>query len=371
MYPNCFDENIKSHAISRSISLQSIAEEFHVKAFVPRQNSKTTKEPMFQSVSINRATREHCFCDKHDNFFESLDNREIQSAKDVLLQVYRSLCVAMNEEKKAAKNLMGLNDLGSYKNIGEEAAIRFLSDNGHECLIQHIKDPEVLAIVQKKMMFLASENIDKEAFEIESLAMKIKSCYDSIDECLLIGVNKPLVMHYELVEYSIICYKVDFQIPVALNSIQHGVFGMKKTRVYSMVIPYATSTVVIGLFPNVLLNSVDGLVDRIDDYFSSSYKIIKYIESVMSTADGWYIKPSIIDTMPKEKAEFFSTDCMFLNERKLLQDYDLSIFDELKMAHCGLKCDNPELVSIPTRPDYDIRYQEMLQVMGIAAQSKV
>ncbi len=52
----------------------------------------------------------------------------------------------------------------------------------------------------------------------------------------LIGVNKPLVIHYESVEYSLICCKVDFQIPVALNSIQHGVFGMKKTRVYSMVI---------------------------------------------------------------------------------------------------------------------------------------
>ncbi|GAA6130213.1 hypothetical protein NBRC116187_05730 [Halopseudomonas sabulinigri] len=69
--------------------------------------------------------------------------------------------------------------------------------------------------------------------------------------------------------------------------------------------------------------------------------------------------------MAKEKEEFFRADCMFLNERKLFQDYDLSIFDELKIERLNIAPDDQELLSIPRRPDYDFRYTNMIAAMGL------
>ncbi|TOB87574.1 hypothetical protein CGJ96_23675, partial [Vibrio parahaemolyticus] len=108
------------------------------------------------------------------------------------------------------------------------------------------------------------------------------------------------------------------------------------------------------------------IVDKINDYFSSEYKVIKYVESIMSISDGWFIKESVLKNMTKEKEETFLTDCMFLNERKPFQDYDLSIFDKLKIEKFGIAPDDQELVSIPKRPPYDIRYTKMLEAMGLA-----
>lgn len=49
----------------------------------------------------------------------------------------------------------------------------------------------------------------------------------------------------------------------------------------------------------------------------------------MVANDGWYIRPSIINNMKKKK-EILLDDCMFINERKFYEPYDLSIFDDLR-----------------------------------------
>ena len=147
-----------------------------------------------------------------------------------------------------------------------------------------------------------------------------------------------------------------------MNTVQHGEIGTNKIKFYSTVIPYNNCSVIIGVLPNLLLGE-QVLVDSINDYFSSEYKIVKYVESIMSTSDGWFLKPSVIDKMSEEKKEFFCTDCMFLNERKLFCDYDMSIFDELKRKRFNTSSE--ELSFIPIRQDYDFRYIKMLEVMQL------
>lgn len=362
MYPNCFDENVKSHAVSRSISLESIAEDFHLYSFVPRQNGRDKKEPWLKKVSTNKATRHYCFCDTHENFFKKLDDFEIESSKDILLQVYRSLCVAYNQEKTAVISLGKLNELDSYKDISVETVEKFLRDSKSENLIPMLTEPSILKVVQRKIKFLLSEAVDDELVEIEKLLDKIKILSDKVD-IISIPCNELQTVSFESLDHTIFYYKTDFQIPVALNSVQHGKIGINKIRVYSTVIPYSNSSVIIGVLPNLLLRD-QVLVDSINDYFSSECKVVKYVESIMSTSDGWFLKPSVIDRMPKEKKDFFCTDCMFLNERKLFRDYDVSIFDELKIKKFNMSPE--ELSFIPIRPDYEARYKNMLEAMQLS-----
>ncbi len=364
MYPNCFDENVKSHAVSRSISLQSIAEDFHLYSFIPHQNSIDTKEPRLKKVSTNKATRHYCFCDTHEEVFKRLDDFEIENSEDILLQVYRSLCVAYNQEKTATINLGKLNDLESYKDISLEAAESFLRGSKFESLIPMLTEPSVLKIVQRKIKFILSEAIDDELVQIEKLLDQTKILSDKIDS-ISVPCNELQTVSFEDFDHTIFYYKTDFQIPVALNTVQHGKWGENKIRIYSTVIPYKNSSVIIGVLPNLLLTD-QVLVDKVNDYFSSEYKVVKYVESIMSTSDGWFLKQSVINNMPEEKKDFFSTDCMFLNERKLFHDYDLSIFDELKIKKLDMSPEEKELLYIPIRPDYDFRYKNMLEVMELS-----
>lgn len=364
MYPNCFENNVKSHAISRSISLESIAEDSHLYSFLPRQNSKDTKKPYFKRISTNKATRHYCFCDTHEEEFKTLDDYEISETKGVLLQVYRSLCVAFAQERTALIDIYKLNDTESYKEIGVEAAEEFLKANGHETLIPRLKELKVLEIVQRKMLFLLSESVDEKCVAFKNLALQVKLRSDSIGS-KKIPYNELQTISFELFDHTIFYYKADFQIPVALNTIQHCCVDSSEVKIYYSVTPYEKSTVIIGMIPNSLLSD-QIIVDKINDYFSSEYKVIKYVESIMSISDGWFIKESVLKNMTKEKEETFLTDCMFLNERKPFQDYDLSIFDKLKIEKFGIAPDDQELVSIPKRPPYDIRYTKMLEAMGLA-----
>lgn len=368
MYPNCFEMNVKSHAISRSISLESIAENSHLYSFSPRQNSRDTKQPWLKKISTNKATRHHCFCDTHEEKFKKLDDYEIENTKDVLLQVYRSLCVAFAEERSSMVNLFKLDNCKTYKDISTEDVEQFLINNKHPELISELSEPKLLEILQRKIMFLLSEMIDEKCSFFEKLAIKVKRLSDTIDS-KKIPYNEFQTIHFESFDHAIFYYKVDFQIPVALNTIQHGMVGSKEVKIYLSVTPYTKSTVIIGMIPNSLL-SQQILVDKINDYFSSEYKVVKYIESLMSTSDGWFVKQSVINKMSKEKKEFFRTDSMFLNERKLFQDYDLSIFDELKIERFNIASDSKELLSIPERPDYDSRYTNMTAAMGLCPRTE-
>jgi hypothetical protein len=363
MYPDCFESNVRSHAISRSISLESIAEDSHLYSFLPRQNSRDTKKPWLQRISTNKATRHYCFCDTHEDEFKKLDDYEISETTGILLQVYRSLCVAFAQEKSAMINVYKLNDTGSYKDISAEVAEKILKGSEFEELIPLLTEPQALEVVQKKIMFLLSEKIDDECVAFENLAIQVKSLSDSIVS-KKIPYNELQTISFESFDHTILYYKADFQIPVALNTIQHGRIGSTEVRVYSSVTPYEESTVIISMVPNSLLSD-QALVDKINEYFSSEYKVVKYVESVMSTSDGWFVKASVIKNMTEEKEEFFRTDCMFLNERKLFQDYDLSIFDELKVEKLNIAPDDQELLSIPTRPAYDSRYANMIAAMEL------
>lgn len=359
MYPNCFEENIKSHAISRSYSLKSISEEHHLYHFSPRQFSRDKKEPSFKKISTLKATAHNGFCKVHDDIFQSLDTREILTSKDIILQVYRSLCVLINQEKSAAINLYALNSLDSYKKISKEDAIWFLKSKGELNLIPSLDDEKVLDVVRKKIHFLLSESIDDDFMEIERLSDYLIHIWQfNYDISIPVGEFQTLTT--ENMNHTIYYYKTNFQIPVSVNGIHYGDMGGKLIKTYSIVVPYKNGNIVMGIIPNEILSDTR-IVEKINDYFSSDLRVIEYVESIISTCDGWYIKPSVIENMAEDKREFFCQDCMFINERKLFDNYDFSIFDEIKSDIVNEKVMlNDNVSHIPLREDYDTRYERMI-----------
>ncbi|HBM2975335.1 TPA: hypothetical protein LVL70_003758 [Klebsiella michiganensis] len=362
LYPNCFNDNIKSHAISRKFSLETIAENYHLYHFQPRQISRNEKIPFFKKISTLKATAHGGFCETHDSLFNKLDTDEIHTIKDVLLQAYRSLCIINNEEKTTAINIYGLNSPEAYKNISIEDVRDFLDNSQYSHLIPKLDNEHVVDIVKKKMHFLLSEQVDKDLMETEKLSDYLLRLSDFIeDEKVPTGEFRTLTT--ENMGYRIIYYKTNFKIPVSINSMSNGAFDGKIFKTYSIVVPYRDSNVIICIIPNEI-GYARYYEDKIDAYFLSRLNVITFVESLMSTCDGWFIKPSIIDGMSDEKKNFFMQDCMFYNERKLYAEYDFSVFDDLKIKICtedDIALPSEKLASIPQREDYEVRYAAMLK----------
>lgn len=365
LYPNCFEENIKSHAISKSLSLASIAEKYHLYHFKPHRFTKDAKKPHFKKISIRKATAHEGFCKKHDDIFQPLDTKEICNTEELVLQVYRSLCVILNEEKSAAISLFELNSTEAHSKIDKESVRLFLEKTGVSALKHHLNDSAFLNAVQKKMHFLIADHIEDELIEIEKLQEYLITKMIR-NEALEIPVSEMQTLTTEDMAYTLYYYKTDFKIPVSVNSIHYGKVGDRRIRTYSIVVPYENCNLIIGVVPKELLSD-DILVSKINSFFSSKIRIIEYVEAVMSTCDGWYIKPSILDSMSDKKRGFFCEDVMFYNERKLFDDYDLSIFDELKHEVATLeerKYLSSVINIIPERLPYDVRYKNMMDVIN-------
>lgn len=363
LFPSCFDKNIKSHAISRRFSLGAIAENYHLYHFLPRQISRDEKIPYLKKISTLKATAHDGFCEIHDGFFKKLDTEEISTSKDILLQAYRSLCIIYNQEKSSAISLYALNSVNAYESIDIEMVKIFLESNGHSKLISRLDNIEVLNIVKKKIFSLFAESIDDDLLQIERLSDYLFKIREYNDE-VVVPVGELQTFTTENMSHVMFYYKTDFQIPVSINSLLRGEVHEVDIKCYSIVVPYKESNVIIGLVPKELLEGNDYFADKINNYFSSRTKVIKFVESVMSTSDNWFVKPSIIDDMNVDKQEFFRQDCMFYNERKLFEEYDFSIFDALKLSVCcgdQLTALNEEITHIPQREEYSVRYEKMME----------
>ena len=343
LFPNCSDLNIKSHAISESISLSSISENNHLYHFRPRQNNKTRKKEKFEKISLNQATRCYTFCKKHDNFFQVLDTNEIKTTKELLLQVIRSLGVLYKECVFYSFRLFGIS-----------------SEKADTINIQKILLNIDIKDVKSKLMPYLRDKVESNLADVKELFNYMLSILDYNEENEILN-GKFQTIFTENMRYQIYFYKTNFQIPVAINAIQHMSIGNEKLKMFSIVVPYETGNMIIGVIPNSLC--FESLNNKIQSYFSSDLRIIEYIESIMSTCDDWYIKPSIIENMPEDKKKVFCEDCMFYNERKLFDEYDVSIFDDLKKK-VVLERENEQLSKkisyIPQRTDYEVRLYNMI-----------
>lgn len=361
LYPKCSSESIKSHAISKRYSLDTISDANHLYHFAPKQFSQDMRRPNFNRIGTLSATSHNCFCNLHDGIFKPLDTREISTSNDVILQAYRSLCVLMNQEKSAVIKIYKLKSKDAFKKIPKKDAEFFLKINGHAELIPKLDDVQVLDIVRRKIHTTITEVLEDELLEVKRLSDYLFRIWE-FNEDSFIPIGELQTLTTDNMKHTVYYYKTNFQIPVSVSGVNYGRIDGKTIKTYSIVVPYDKSSVVIGIIPNELLINEEVAV-KINDFFSSDFRVVQYVESVMSTCDSWYLKPSVLDNMSEAKRNLFCLDCMFVNERELFAEYDFSIFDELKFS---IVSDNEkvmlegELSRIPLREEYDIRYERMI-----------
>jgi len=132
---------------------------------------------------------------------------------------------------------------------------------------------------------------------------------------------------------------------------------------YINIIPYTNSSILLGIIPKQLIR-YDSIVNNIEQAFINKLSVLNFVESIIVSNDDWYIKPSILNSMDEVKRNIFIQDCMFNNERKFYETYDLSIFDNLRKDICLELNKTNELEKInfiPKREEYKVRYVNMLK----------
>ena len=358
-YYNCNDESIKAHAISKRISLSVIAENNHLLYFSPKQFSKYLKKEFFKSISIHQSTISKSFCKKHDDMFESLDRNEISTVQDILLQSYRMVSILLNEERSSYYSRF--ND---SKRISKEDVISFLKkDEKYNELLEKLDD-QIIDIVKRKIFFEIQEKISSNLSVIEDFSIYLIHLFDiGENKNKLIEINKFYAFSTDNMEYSFFIYKTDFQIPIAINTMGKLIIDNETFNYYINIIPYTNSNIIFGVIPKQLIR-YDYIVNSIEQAFIDKLSVLNFVESIVVSNDGWYMQPSIINSMKEEKRNIFMKDCMFQNERKFYEAYDLSIFDDLRKDICLElnKTDELEKINfIPKREEYQDRYINMLK----------
>lgn len=375
LVPGCTNEIINAHAISSSISLDTIVEkdkntypnEFnHLYNFNPIRRGQQTKIPQISKIGINDATASQCFCKVHDEIFFKIDNNGINTSYDVFLQSYRSLSIILNDEKNALLEMYNHKEIRKPESISLENVKIFLSiQKEFSPLLNHLDKEDVLVGVQNRIIFEISEYIDEEIARIENLSLYLlKLLINFSEKNFKIENYKLYTVTTENMCHTLFYGLADFKIPVAINTMKVCVIDNKKYNSYFIVIPYENKTIIIGMLPEQLLKKQE-INDYINNVFINKLTILEFVESIIASNDNWYISPSIIrDDMSLEKRKVFEEDCMFNNERTFYKPYELSIFDNLRKTICeelSLDDEIKKISYIPKRENYETRYKRMIE----------
>ena len=150
----------------------------------------------------------------------------------------------------------------------------------------------------------------------------------------------------------------DWKIPVCLFN-HHRFKGSKSVDciLNFTFIPYENCSEVLWVFLN---RDFEFFHDYWKWFLSEKISILNTIESSMMALENWCISPLVIKAMPRERREIFYKDMYYNNERaNILKEYDMSIFDEIRIQlinenKCNIKKESAKF-NMPNRESEDIR----------------
>jgi len=339
LYPNCNKDAILSHSISKSI-LKNIDEKNHLvfqKFDRANFSSKDFINPKkinmeLKIISIHKASTFKGFCKEHDNdIFENIDNKGILTLRDVFLQLYRTSCkqyFLSNMVREAELNIFqqeyySNESFERNKTINLENIVLFLYD-----------------------LLIEFPELDK-PFTINS------------NEVLWL---KPFSKKIPLRDVNIMFKKLSTQYPIALESGYTLMLNKKYHSSLIIILPTETETLLF------ILCHKDA-VTQYTPFFQSELKMLNFIESLIVTDSEFYLNPSEFKTWSTEKIDTIEKDLYFLNERKFLEDYDVSIFDEIRksiLKNESIEIQNHEKNKIdnkPSRSSIESRFWNLGQVI--------
>jgi hypothetical protein len=331
--PGCESFAIGSHSISESISLSKISVNGNMKYFRSRRNGIESKELHLRNIGIDEASKFQGFCSKHDNEFEFLDKNECKySVRQVLLQCYRSVCYAVYHCKYYAQ----VNDNSSFNLLRDFAmspsGINFLTEDIKMLDEKLIENQEFLSLIRELLeekITAMIESINYEYRIFSDLKETMELLLEAIeDKKLNSPINHIIKQRCSPFRFSFFYRKIKYKIPVAV--VNHHLLKIDevKTYLFFTVVPYEESTEIYWIFDD---RYYDFFSEKWDEMNASEINILNRIESSMLQFEHWFIDSRILDIIPVDRINIIKEDINFNYDKNVFVDYDLSIFDELRL----------------------------------------
>lgn len=341
LYPNCNNDAILSHSISKS-TLKNISKnnylkfqkfnraEFTVDDFI--EPKKINME--FKDIKINSASTFKGFCRQHDNnIFESIDNKGIVTLRDIYLQLYRT------SSKQYFLN-----------NMTKKAELKIFQK-------EYYTNEE---FEQKKVINLKN---------IVSLLNDLLVDFPELEQQFTLKNGevlwlKPFSKNVPVPDVQIMFKKLSIKYPIALESSYTLMVDKEYHSNVIILLPTKEETLLF-----VLCHKDD--ITQYTPHFQSELKILNFIESLIMTDSEFYLDPKEFETWNKEKIKIIEQDLYFLNERKFLQEYDISIFDNIRKQILKNQSDeikeheNNKIHNKPKRLDLKIRFWNLGQFIEL------
>ncbi len=333
-HPECNEKSILSHSISKS-TLKLISREHHVKfpkfnraKFGLRELENKSINLCLDDISIELAGTFKGFCSLHDNdIFENIDNRGIKTQRDIFLQIYRT----------AQKFLF--TDL-----VNSKAELKILGYEYHS----NSEFEESIYINLEKIICLC-EDLLVDFPELDS-PIDIRNT-----ETLFL---KPFSEKVSL-EVEVIYKRINTVFPVALQNCLTLNFEGKFSKSIVVILPDVESTNIIILCP---IN----ITPQYSSCLNSEIKILNFIESILMLDSDFYLDKTVVDNWSEDKLSKITNDYYFFDERSFLEEYDISIFDDLRKKICLSLPEKERVIelekiySLPNRDSLEKRHNSQM-----------
>ncbi|MHA8018666.1 hypothetical protein ACX94F_01240 [Stenotrophomonas hibiscicola] len=314
MVPNCKERSIaKSHAVSKQMSLATIAEERHV--LEPQLDKRSGALGLVQ-VGVGDASTFPGFCSKHEQLFVGFENsKEMTSPEHYGLQVYRSACRELFRTRwKVEYDTQMVDTFVKRRDEGiQRMILEHLANAGHTNVsnlsLWSIEDP---AVDHAREMIGHVQGVAKK-FESELLPALEKGVFSGdFSDCRIVSVH------------------IDVELPVALCG--SGGFYVEPQNPHLVtallsVIPQPKSTLI---FMCAEAAQETYLQEYLKYWSTHSIKLLSMIESWMIFGtDQWYLRPSIWNTLPTSRQESILR-LIWNPRRNIAEECPLSVFDALR-----------------------------------------
>lgn len=357
MYPGCDNYAINSHSISEKVSLGKIAEDQHL--YTPKSLRQYPDKKFFVSTKgIQEASIFKGFCTMHELLFERLDNCSIISEKDIFRQCFRTTSYILFQEElmNVIRPLMVDQFRATYQPTVPQFEYPFIEAG--------------LAFAGETI----NSNLDNLRQYLNNINFFLETLDDQYEAYSLTDFTHPDVPIYVAFK------RLSFQIPIAINSqIRCVVEGRRYPMdVLVTLMPYQNSSDLIIMMDK---HSHPLDLNHIVTIINDDLKILNFIEKTMISSDNWWLKPSIFDNLSDERKRIFIEDLRFRDSFDIFSEYDLSIFDDLRLTllqNCSESQRTHELnkmKQVPSRESFNKRaeiYKERIirQLFGLSRSKK-
>lgn len=336
LFDDCEKQAINSHSISSTSALALIAENNHLIAPVFDRNDigNDVKEYLsndeinleFKPIGINNASTFKGFCADHDSsIFNNIDKHGIISQReDVLLQLYRI----------ASRNYF-LNDIILQAEV-ESRGYEYYCNSEFE---------EKMPINLSKIITLL-EDLSTGCPELDlPISIQPGKILRMTPYSSKVKLDIEVLYKISAVHYPIALHK-DFILRSNDGEFSHCLI---------CILPGNNKTDIMILCAAKLVPLFGGHIcaEEID--------LLNWIESILMMDSEFFMNPKIIGNWSNEKKIIIECDYYFFPERRFLDEYDISIFDDIRRALCEQLFDSQKehelnkIANLPVRKTFKER----------------